>query len=168
MIVLMCYSPNFVQSCTYMKLRNTFRDSVYTPYFANVLGPPNVHFYIVYHYCIAISMVLATLYAWPTSCRKVSWSVEAVIFDVLWLYRFDICQVSRQMSEWLKKVSNPISRLRDFTRSCGRTSGRLVTKDPDTLVASSNNFLFTIFGNCLITLDLLTWSFIYAFGMFTK
>ena len=71
-----------------------------------------------------------------TSYRQISWSLEAARLDVamvvsLWQApRQQHCRGTCQISERLEKFKLRISRLRDFTRSCGKTSYRLVSRGP--------------------------------------
>ena len=73
-----------------------------------------------------------------TSYRQISWSIEAARLDVamvasLWnLTGTSAAALPRYLPNFraIGKVQTRISRLRDFTRSCGKTSYRLVNRDP--------------------------------------
>ena len=73
-----------------------------------------------------------------TYCRQISWSVEAARLDVimiisLWnLTGFSAALLPRCLSDFraIGKVKTRISRLRDLTRSYGKTSVRLVKRGP--------------------------------------
>ena len=74
-----------------------------------------------------------------TSYRQISWCLEASRLDVamvvlLWnLTGTSAATLPRYLPNFraIEKVLTRISRLRDFTRSCGRTSYRLVNRGPD-------------------------------------
>ena len=60
--------------------------------------------------------------SWRTSCRKISWSLQATtfgfrLFQSLW-------NLTGTSAAALRSLYHPISRLRYFTRSCGKTSYR--------------------------------------------
>ena len=64
-----------------------------------------------------------------TSYRQISWTLEAarlyiIMIESLW----NLTDISNFRA--IGKVYIKISRLRDFTRSCGGTSARLVNRDP--------------------------------------
>ena len=71
-----------------------------------------------------------------TSYRQISWSLEAARLDVamvvlLWNFTgTSVAALPRYLSNFraIGKVQTRISRLRDFTRSCGKTSYRLVNR----------------------------------------
>ena len=74
-----------------------------------------------------------------TSYCQISWSLEAARLDVamvvsLWnLTGTSAAALPRYLPNFraIGKVSTRISRLRDFTRSCGKTSYRLVNRGPE-------------------------------------
>ena len=73
-----------------------------------------------------------------TSCRKISWSLEAARFGFkrfqsLWnLAGTSAALLPRCLSNFraIRPLQHPISRLRDFTRFGGKTSYRLVNRGP--------------------------------------
>ena len=74
-----------------------------------------------------------------TSYRKISWSLEAArfgfkLFQSLWnLASTSAAALPRCLSNFraILPLQHPISRLRDFTRFGGKTSYRLVNRDPE-------------------------------------
>ena len=74
-----------------------------------------------------------------TSYRKISWSLGAARLGVIiivspWnLTGISAALLPRCLSNFraIGKVQTRISRLRDFTRSCGKTSYRLMNRGPD-------------------------------------
>ena len=76
-----------------------------------------------------------------TSYRQISWSLEAARLGVamvvsLWnLTGTSAALLPRYLSNFraIEKVKTRISRLRDFTRSCGKTSYSLVNRGPGEL-----------------------------------
>ena len=74
-----------------------------------------------------------------TTYRKISWSLEAArfgfkLFQSLWnLQGTSAAALPRCLSNFraILPLQRPISRLRDFTRSCGKTSYRLVNRGPE-------------------------------------
>ena len=74
-----------------------------------------------------------------TPYRQISWIIEAARLDVaivisLWnLTGTSAAALARYQPNFRAtgKVSTRISRLRDFTRSCGKTSYRLVNRGPE-------------------------------------
>ena len=75
-----------------------------------------------------------------TSYRKISWSFEATryefrLFPSLWnLTSSSAATLPKCLSNFgaIRSLNHPISRLRDFTRPCGKTSYRLVNRGPGT------------------------------------
>ena len=78
-----------------------------------------------------------------TSYRQISWSLEAarlgfIMIVSLWnLTGISAALLPRCLLNFraIGKVQTRISRLRDFTRSCGKTSYRLVNRGPDGLTS---------------------------------
>ena len=86
-----------------------------------------------------------------TSYRQISWSLEAARLDVaivvlLWNLTGTSAAALPNFRA-IVKVQTRISRLRDFTRSCGKTSYRLLNRGPGrgvwSRVESRNVFLFS-------------------------
>ena len=77
--------------------------------------------------------------------HQISWSFEAARLGVmmiisLWnLTGISAVQLPRCLSNFraIRNDSNQISRIRDFTRSCGKTSVRLVNRGPKVVFACS-------------------------------
>ena len=106
-----------------------------------------------------------------TSYRQISWSLEAAILGVikivsLWnLTGISAALLPRCLLNFraIGKVQTRISWLRDFTRSCGKTSYRLVNRGPESIIAvhsapklTWNYFLLIILHyNCAIKHGLL-------------
>ena len=73
-----------------------------------------------------------------TSCRQIPWNLEAARLDVrIITSHWNLTGISTALlPRWLSNfsaignVKTRISRLRDFTRSCGKTSVRLVNRGP--------------------------------------
>ena len=90
------------------------------------------------------------LFSGWVSYRKISWSIEAArlgfrLFQSLWnLTGISAAVLPRCLSNFraMRSSKHPISRLRDFTRFCGKTSNRLVNKGPD----NHKTFTFTFDG----------------------
>ena len=90
------------------------------------------------------------------SYRKISWSIEVTrfgfrLFQSLW--NLTGCP-SNARAMWL--LWYPITRLRDFTRSCGKTSVRLVNRGPG-VSAVTKSAVFVING--------LVWAIIIVLGI---
>ena len=74
-----------------------------------------------------------------TSYRQISWSLEAArlgVIMIVWLWNLtgiSAALLPRCLLNFraIGKVQTWISRLRDFTRSCGKTSYRLVNRGPE-------------------------------------
>ena len=89
-----------------------------------------------------------------TSCRQISWSLEAARLGVimivsLWnLTGIPAALLPRCLLNFraIGKFQTRISRLRDFTRSCGKTSYRLVHWGPGSI------FCWCTFSNALISM----------------
>ena len=81
-----------------------------------------------------------------TSYRQISWSLEAARLDVamvvsLWnLTGTSAAALPRNLPNFraIGKVQTQISRLRNFTRSCGKTSYRLVNRGPYSVLVDPN------------------------------
>ena len=67
-----------------------------------------------------------------SSYRKISWSLEAARFGFKLFQSLPVA-LPRCLSNFraILPLQHPISRLRDFTRFCGKTSYRLVNRGPD-------------------------------------
>ena len=86
-----------------------------------------------------------------TSYRQISWSLEAARLDVamvvsLWnLTSTSAAALPRYLPNFraIGKVYTRISRLRDFTRSCVKTSYRLVNRGPGLLAVRCHITLWT-------------------------
>ena len=92
-----------------------------------------------------------------TSYRQISWSLEAARLGVilivsLWnLTGITAALLPRCLVNFraIGKVQTRISRLRDFTRSCGKTSYRLVNRGPGVREFAANHTLRCIGLLCL-------------------
>ena len=79
-----------------------------------------------------------------TSYRQISWSLEAARLCVIMIVsHWNLTGISAALlpsclsnCRAIEKVYSRISRLRDFTRSCGKTSYGLVNRGPDVTWAS--------------------------------
>ena len=103
--------------------------------------PPRLSFLSsLYRWVSARKTQLQGLYSLSgkTSYRKISWSLEAArfgfgFFQLLWnLTGISAAALPRCLSNFIapRSLQHPISRIRDFTRSGGKTSYRLVNRGP--------------------------------------